>query len=117
MRDQNIKRARKITNKITCLSLALERTPQLDIDEDEQVQGPISGQARREVSPPPRDPRTDLQVGDRVKISNSYQGLFGATKGSRGRVIAIYEKYVELRLESNGKGVSRKKKNIFRIVE
>ena len=119
MRDQdiNIRRARKITNEITRLSLELERILQLNTDEEEEVQIPNSAQGRREVSPPPRRPRDDLQAGDRVEISNRYTGLFGATRGSRGRVIAVYGEYIDLRLESNGKGITRKKKNVFRIPE
>ena len=117
-RETRLRRAREITSQINRLAEELNRILQVQSEEEEEsVQPEPDKVTSREVSPPRRDPRIDIQVGDRVEISNGYRGLFGATKGSKGRVIAINNDYVDLRLESNGKGVTRKKKNVFRIPE
>jgi hypothetical protein len=56
---------------------------------------------------------TELEVGDRVLILNQHRNLRGAT----GKIIAVQNKQVSLRLDKEKKVIQRSKKNVRRITK
>ena len=98
-------RIREISRQINDLSLELDRLVRIEDNDNNN-----SRQA------PARDFSREPTVGDRVEITNRYFGRFGATRGSRGRLVDIQEDRASIRLESNGAVVTRGIRNI-RVID
>ena len=98
-------RIREISRQINDLSLELDRLLRIEDNTNNN-----SRQA------PARDFSQEPAIGDRVEITNSYLGRFGATRGSRGQLVAIQENRASIRLEANGAVVTRGIRNI-RVID
>ena len=100
-------RIRQISSQINDLSNELDRL--LRIEDTDSQRAPAASAPTVDFSLEPR-------VGDRVEITNTYLGLFGATRGSKGRVAEVLGNRISLRLERNGAIVSRGTRNV-RVIE
>ena len=104
MSQRNIRqRIREISLQINDLSIELDRL--LHLEDNNTNSNNNQESSATDFS---REP----QIDDIVEITNSYIGLFGATRGSIGRITEIQENRVSIRLENNGRIVSRGVRNV-----